>query len=427
MDSMEQIYHHLTGVNINEQKMIWDERGKGYYGEFLVLRNLYQNIPGVCKILMNLNIPTSNGDTTEIDLLMFHETGLYVFEVKHFKGTIYGKTSEKYWTQYFRTAQNQSFRNPVFQNQYHLNAIARRFPGIPIHSFIVFTNPSCELKIEGEMPDTTICVFDDLIRSFKSISSNKLSVLNLSEIDSLWRDFAPFSRVFNESVIVDGEVVPFYQYLETLKTNFKDEIEKRERKVLKAQFLVKIAFVVFGILSFLFCYGYKYLCSLQVASAQHELSLFAQKFEHVEEFNNGEIFISKDLIQVSDVVLEQSIDIENAINFSCSLTWNGAEYGVSIGENVKIVVILIDGSIKEYDLWNDTYPFTFVHQLSNSIFEQTASIAVHEFYNIEISDISYIKLINLGVFKLNKYPEEDIFTSYEIELFDAVAEKGIQE
>lgn len=426
MESMEKIYHHLTGVNIDEQKMIWDERGKGYYGEFLVLRNLYQNIPGVCKILMNLNIPTSSGDTTEVDLLMFHETGLYVFEVKHFKGTIYGKTSEHYWTQYFRTAQNHSFHNPVFQNQYHLNAIARRFPGIPIHSFIVFTNSSCELKIEGKMPDTTICVFDDLIRSFKSISSNKLSVLSLSEIDSLWRDFAPFSRVLNESVIVDGEVVPFYQYLDAMKSNFHEEIEKNKRHVIKAHSFVKITFVVFAILSFLLCYGYKNHCSLQIANAQRELAIFAQKFEHVEEFNDGEISISKDLIQVSDVVLEKSIDIENAINFSCSLTWNGDEYGVSVGENVKIVVILVDSSVKEYDFWNDTYPFTYVHHLSNSVFEQTASIAVHEFYDIDISDISYVKLINLGVFKLNKYPVEDIFTTFEIELFDAAAEKGIQ-
>lgn len=89
---MEEIYYNLTGVDIEEQKKIWDERGKGYYGEFLVLKALYKNIPGTCKILMNLQIPVSYEKTTEIDLLMIHETGLYVFEIKHLKGTIYGES-----------------------------------------------------------------------------------------------------------------------------------------------------------------------------------------------------------------------------------------------------------------------------------------------------------------------------------------------
>lgn len=40
---------------------------------------------------MNLNIPIEDGKTTEIDLLMIHETGIYVFEIKHYKGTIYEK------------------------------------------------------------------------------------------------------------------------------------------------------------------------------------------------------------------------------------------------------------------------------------------------------------------------------------------------
>ena len=82
---METIYGNLTSVDIEEQKRIWDERGKGYYGEYLLLTELYRHIKGQCKILMNLNVPTAAGKTTEIDLLMIHETGLYVFEAKHYK------------------------------------------------------------------------------------------------------------------------------------------------------------------------------------------------------------------------------------------------------------------------------------------------------------------------------------------------------
>lgn len=51
-------YSNLTGIDIDEQRRIWDERGKGYYGEYLVFCTLYKNIIGNCKLLMNLTIPT---------------------------------------------------------------------------------------------------------------------------------------------------------------------------------------------------------------------------------------------------------------------------------------------------------------------------------------------------------------------------------
>ena len=109
MEHMETIYKNLTGVDISEQERLWNERGKGYYGEYLLFSELYPSITGCCKILMNLEIPNGYRKTTEIDLLLIHETGFYVFEVKHYKGTIYGSADGKVWTQYFRTAPNSHF------------------------------------------------------------------------------------------------------------------------------------------------------------------------------------------------------------------------------------------------------------------------------------------------------------------------------
>ena len=149
-------YRNLTGVDIEMQRLLWDERGKGYYGEYLVFKKLYPKLSGCCKILMNLQVPAGDGRTTEIDLLLIHETGLYVFEMKHYKGTIYGKSHEQKWTQYFRTAPNSRFYNPVLQNQYHIKALQKMFPGIPVYSFIVFTSPECDLRVECNELDTMI-------------------------------------------------------------------------------------------------------------------------------------------------------------------------------------------------------------------------------------------------------------------------------
>ena len=46
MEDLEKIYKNLTEIDINEQKQLWDERGKGYYGEFCLFKYLYQNING---------------------------------------------------------------------------------------------------------------------------------------------------------------------------------------------------------------------------------------------------------------------------------------------------------------------------------------------------------------------------------------------
>ncbi len=99
MADIVKTYEALTSVDIRGQKLLWDERGKGYYGEYLLFTDLYQNVSGQCKILMNLRIPTAGGKTTEIDLVLIHESGLFVFEVKHFQGTILGKYSDTKWTQ----------------------------------------------------------------------------------------------------------------------------------------------------------------------------------------------------------------------------------------------------------------------------------------------------------------------------------------
>lgn len=94
---MKQVYKNLTGVDVEQQKGLGDERAKGYIGEFEVLSQILKSVEGKFKILMNLKVPIE-GKTTEIDLLMLHETGIYVFEVKNYKGIIYGDMNGKRWT-----------------------------------------------------------------------------------------------------------------------------------------------------------------------------------------------------------------------------------------------------------------------------------------------------------------------------------------
>ena len=444
MNDIESIYQKLTNVDIRQQKLLWDERGKGYYGEFLVFSELYPNIPGECKILMNINIPTAYGKTTEIDLLLIHETGLYVFEMKHYKGTIYGKPYEQYWTQYFRTAPNQRFRSPIAQNQYHINALSKIAPGVPIHSFVVFTSDEVELKVDCNEPNITLCTLSHL-RYHLSNLTYKPNVLSMAQINQLFCTLLQYSPTSQQVVEVNGKEIPFYGFVSEIISAYKTkkaqleidsrnktEIERLNYEFEKNRTRKARKFSIIGaILAALACIGLSIAACMaaykdstaKIAAAQQELAAFAQKFEEVKPFNNGELDISKDLVTASNVVIDSSPDLENTVSFACTLNWNGSDYGVNIGEKAVIIVILNDGTIKECPVFIDQYPYTTDCRLgkSNAWYSarSKADILPHEFYDIAISDIAYIKLSNVDLWLSIEYKPSIVASGYEIELYRA--------
>lgn len=444
MSDIESIYQKLTNVDIHQQKQLWDERGKGYYGEFLVFSELYPNLPGQCKILMNLNIPTAYGKTTEIDLLLIHESGLYVFEMKHYKGTIYGKPHEQYWTQYFRTAPNQRFRSPIAQNQYHINALSKIAPNIPVHSFVVFTSGEVELKVECNDPNITLCTLSHLQYHLSSLST-KSAVLSMEQINHLFCTLLNYAPTSQQIVEVDGKEIPFHGFVaeivadhaakaQQLEADSRNQIEmakldcefekKRARKTIRGTVIGTVLAVLACIaLSIAACMTYYKDSTAQIAAAQQELAAFAQKFEEVKAFNCGELNISKDLVTASNVVLEPSSDIENAVSFACTLDWNGSDYGVSIGKDAAIIVILNDGTVRECLVYNEQYPYSSDCRLGKSnawyYAQSKADILPHEFYDIAPSDIAYIKLSNVDLWTSVGYEPTTIASGYEIELYRA--------
>lgn len=70
----------------------------GNYGEFLTFAKL-EKLQGRYKLLTNLYLPKQDGTTTEVDLVMIAETGLYVFESKNYSGWIFGDEKSKNWMQ----------------------------------------------------------------------------------------------------------------------------------------------------------------------------------------------------------------------------------------------------------------------------------------------------------------------------------------
>lgn len=499
MLDIDKIYHNLTGVDIEEQRKLWDERGKGYYGEYLVFEKLYRNIPGNCKILMNLHLPTSKGKTTEIDLLLIHETGIYVFEIKHYKGTIYGKEEDKTWIQYFRTAPNAVFQNPLRQNQYHIDALRNLLPDISTKSVIVFTSQECDLRVGCSDSESIVCQLSELSHAMFVTTTTKTPSLTPERIDDIFNQLLPYSPIAEKTVQVEGEEKPFYQYInaimqtyhkdkkaaedsyriksQTLEQDYttkqqhlKQDYETKLRNLdqnyrinqlhLEQNYLVKekhlqrkknvsvFLSVLCIIVSIVLIVGIALYANWhinlirdnaehqiedirndaenEIAKAQEQLQTFAQKFEHVDPYNNGDITLEDGFITVSDISLTDSIDVKNAVNFSFTLNWSGEYYGAHINQESKMVVILKDGSVKEYDILESAFPYsTTALRIGKRNIWVTAYLSyefpTHGLHGIHANDISYIKLTNIDVWTMeadNSKPVT-VTTGYEIELYNA--------
>jgi len=175
---------YFTGTQKSFTEM-WND--KGSRGEFLLYMSLRRFEQTGAKFVFNCYVPTKPGKTSEIDLVMIHATGIYVFENKNLDGWLFGTETQKYWTQTLPQgrgyrAHTERFYNPILQNNTHIACLKKYLiQNHTIESIIVFSN-QCVLK------SISPCITDDYSifyrnQVFKGIS--KLINTNKIIFDSL--------------------------------------------------------------------------------------------------------------------------------------------------------------------------------------------------------------------------------------------------
>lgn len=128
-------------------KVLFD---KGLSGEFYTYECL-NPLEGYKRYLFNLYVPKDDGETTELDIVLLHESGVYVLESKNYSGWIFGTESAKYWTQTLPNgrgrSQKERFFNPIMQNKGHIKWLQAFLADqmLPFYSYIVFSD-RCSLK-----------------------------------------------------------------------------------------------------------------------------------------------------------------------------------------------------------------------------------------------------------------------------------------
>ena len=169
----------------------------GAYGEYLTAQKLVK-LSGVHRLVANTYIPNGRGGTTEIDLLFIHETGIYVIESKNYSGWIFGKESDRYWTQQFPNGQKKRFLNPVLQNKGHINALKKLLSDIDenlIYSTIVFSQ-RCELKkVKLDSSAILLCRRQHLQKKMKRARADSQVNLSVKQIDTIYNRVKAYAGV----------------------------------------------------------------------------------------------------------------------------------------------------------------------------------------------------------------------------------------
>ncbi len=160
---------------------------KGKNGEFLtfcMLEKLGEN-----NILTNIYLPTKDGTTTEIDLLMINTTGIHVFESKNYSGWIFGNEKNKMWTQSLKGGKKNRFFNPIWQNKGHISALDeyldRQYTDC-FYSYIIFSQ-RCELKkVDFFSPNIYVIKRNALMRILKNQTATLPNSLLPEEVKGIY-------------------------------------------------------------------------------------------------------------------------------------------------------------------------------------------------------------------------------------------------
>lgn len=182
----------------------------GSIGEFMIYKTLRNYEKKGARFLFNLYIPAYDGKTTEIDVLMITDSGIFVFESKNYSGWIFGNEVNRYWTVTLPAgkgkSQKERFYNPIMQNRNHIKYLKALTGNVPMWSVIAFSE-RCTLKnITVSSPDVWVVNRPEI----KSIVQDRLTnarpgSVKVDEVYSLLYPYTQVSEEEKQQHIIDIE------------------------------------------------------------------------------------------------------------------------------------------------------------------------------------------------------------------------------
>lgn len=175
-------------------------KNAGQFGEYVTeyaLKN--NNLKGQYIVLKNIYIPYKN-KTTEVDLIMIHEKGIFVFESKNYSGWIFGKKDDINWVQRMGNGSKNAFYNPIRQNNTHILALSEYFnlPMSAFTSYIIFSE-RCTLKKVPESTDEIVILRRHrMLKHLRKVLKNREIIYTKDEIQEFERKLKPLTNVSDD-------------------------------------------------------------------------------------------------------------------------------------------------------------------------------------------------------------------------------------
>lgn len=181
-------YKKSTGTGID----------KGMFGEFKIETRIKGFSPNH-YFVRNCYVPKGDGTTTEIDTVMIHETGIYVFESKNYGGYIFGSENNRNWTVTYIASHGQvekhRFYNPIMQNRSHMNALKKYLAvDVPMFSYVVFSEKCTFKDVTYNKNDVTVCKCDVLSGTLGRDINYRPNVLSKEQMRFLFMRIEPLAN-----------------------------------------------------------------------------------------------------------------------------------------------------------------------------------------------------------------------------------------
>lgn len=154
------------------------------------------------KILNNLYLPKNSiSDTTTIDSVLIHPTGIYLFENSVSEGWIYGDADSKFWSATVlrnNRTKNSEFENPVLRSMRNEEAVRRMFEkteSLPLHifSYVVFSDKAVLKDVPESSVERKLVLRGQLSQSLTRTFSLATPVYTEKEIDEFALELAGFA------------------------------------------------------------------------------------------------------------------------------------------------------------------------------------------------------------------------------------------
>ncbi len=201
------IYQTGSYAKITKNKYFSVKNDTGKYGEYMTYQKLRPLERAGAKFLFNLYVPTEEGSTSEIDILMLCTKGIFVFESKNYSGWIFGRENDRQWYQTLPKGRGkgnmnkEAFYNPVKQNRTHIRNL-RTFlndANLPLHSVIVFSQ-RCTLKnVTVQSADIAIVQRNEVMDVVQAIGARHSNVLTQEQVRELYAMLLPLTDADEET------------------------------------------------------------------------------------------------------------------------------------------------------------------------------------------------------------------------------------